>query len=110
MTSSPALGSTARFPSVLKKKLPLKSGVMRSTEESTLMNPGFPPRCDTSTPLVALSLVSALDAMKNVSLRRISPTSSLDRLSDQSSRAAVLLTVALSERTYRAWIYCGQLP
>ena len=61
--------SSSIFPSVLKNKLPEKSGKLKHPLTlSTVTKPGLPPRCETSVPLCLPCATSELlDAMKNVS-------------------------------------------
>src|SRR4029077_18443815 len=66
--SKPQRGSSSRLPSVLKAKLPTKSGTVSVRASSMRTNPGAPPRWEASTPRLGLSRVrpKAL-AMKKVS-------------------------------------------
>ncbi|MNX75467.1 hypothetical protein D3C86_1069360 [compost metagenome] len=122
MNTSPARGLAVKFPRVLKKRLPEKSGMV-STLPSTRTNPGLPPRCETSTARPARGLwstsestagptsgSSTYDATKNVSDARISARAASSNWLISACAVATRNDGGREKLKSRAWMYCGQLP
>ena len=108
--SSPARGSCCRFPSVLKKRLPLKSGVVSVRASSTRTKPGIPPRCDTSAPRAAPASADVFAlATKNVSACASSARSASFNASDTSGSTDAS-TSRVTSVGLRPWMYFAQLP
>ena len=108
-TNSPTLPSTSIFPSVLKKRFPLKSGKDSVPSLFTPRKPGRPPRWETSTPsLGSLLKTGVREAMKKVSARSTSARATPVRPSRRVTSTGSVTSFCRSKA--RAWIYCGQLP